>query len=158
MKRFLTIFILVAMMAGCRTGRDLQGSYTDSVRVVTVIVPRDSLVYLPADSSAIAALVFCDSMNRVVIEELCRVNGQMLIQSWLLKTDTLWMLAKVDSQRVALAWNERHTTIEKKEPIVVTKTITVTEKVKPAWMMALAYTGGASLLVWMLFLMIKLFK
>lgn len=154
MKKLQTITLMAfaaLLFAGCRTQQPVI-EYVDSVRVKERVVHRDSIVQVPADSAVFSALLECDSLNSVVMQELANKPGTETKIQYRYIRDTFRLSATVDSQRIYLAWKERHVTDTKRKTRVVTETITE----KPTWMIVMSWIGIALSAVALIIFLLKI--
>lgn len=71
------LFLILLLLAACRTTQTLQ---TDTVREVR-IVERDTLITIAPDSATVRALLDCDSTNQVILRRLETRNGTRIAAS-----------------------------------------------------------------------------
>lgn len=73
----LIAFVFMVSLSSCKD-RHLSTNTERAVDTVTIYkeTVRDSLVVVPADSSAIYALLDCDSLNNVYIKEISDLQGK----------------------------------------------------------------------------------
>lgn len=65
------LFLILLLLAACRTTQTLQTDTTREVR----IVERDTLITIAPDSATVRALLDCDSTNQVILRRLETRNG-----------------------------------------------------------------------------------
>jgi hypothetical protein len=137
MNRFLIILLFV-VLASCRPCKELS---TTIVENDTLIVFRDSLIVIPADSALFNAWFECDSFNRVVMSKLETIEGRKLKPVIQFRDNWLSASVKIDSEQVYIKWKEVHTSssIDQQEVKVQI------QKVYPKWLIILALTGVISL-------------
>jgi hypothetical protein len=157
MKSFLAwligFLIGYLLLSGCQMNRPTVVR-SDSVRTVISAVVHDSLVVIPADSSAITALFECDSLNQVIMREITVLKGTRLIPEVTFRNQVFRMTTRLDSLGVYLQWKQKHEVTQSS----VDRTITKVEQVvyKPPALKFLAWIGGASLLYLLVVTILKI--
>lgn len=136
MRKYLLILVCAAMLLSCRPCKEISTYNSD-----TLVFYRDSTIVIPADSVFISAYFDCDSTNKVVMSELEVLKGRKVIPLVQFRDHVLTVDCKVDSQKIYMNWKERYTSTEQ----VITNTIV--QKVKPKWLVLLAYAGSIALLL-----------
>lgn len=71
------LFLILLLLAACRTTQTLQTDTTREVR----IVERDTLITIAPDSATVRALLDCDSTNQVILRRLETRNGTRIAAS-----------------------------------------------------------------------------
>lgn len=71
------LFLILLLLAACRTTQTLQTDTTREVR----IVERDTLITIAPDSATVRALLDCDSTNQVILRRLETRNGTRMTAS-----------------------------------------------------------------------------
>ena len=71
------LFLILLLLAACRTTQTLQTDTTREVR----IVERDTLITIAPDSATVRALLDCDSTNQVILRRLETRNGTRITAS-----------------------------------------------------------------------------
>lgn len=152
-----TIFLVAVVVSfmlitGCRSNR-LQPQHKTETKIEYKTIVKDSIVKLPADSSAIKALYECDSLNNVILTEIKHYQGSNIeTESNHTRTQTGGLYVenrcKVDSSKVYLRWKENHVKETISDSVVHVKyeTIEVEKEVKRSpvpWMIG----GGLIILV-----------
>lgn len=138
MNRSFLILLMVLFM-GCKPCKEVSTLVYDTD---TMIIYHDSIVMLPADSSLVNALFQCDSLNNVVLSELETVKGRKIKPIVEFKDRWFKVIIPVDSEAVVLKWKEKHTSNIKEKEVIKTEIV----KVKPKWLVNLAWMGGLALL------------
>lgn len=140
MKRALLISLFVVLFLGCRPIRTTVTSNTDTD---TLIIVHDSIVIHPADSAFINAYFECDSLNRVVMNELEVIKGRKVKPVVEYKDQVLYVYVPVDPEFDTLRWIESHT---RSNSAINTNTIEQV-KVYPKWIIMLAVIGCMALVL-----------
>lgn len=140
MKRLLLILLTMALFLGCRPIRTTVTSNTDTD---TLIIVHDSIVVHPADSAFINAYFECDSLNRVVMNELEVIKGRKVKPVVEYKDQVLYVYVPVEPEFDTLRWIESHTRINS---AINTNTIEQV-KVYPKWLIILAVVGCMALVL-----------
>lgn len=140
MKRLLLILLTMALFLGCRPIRTTVTSNTDTD---TLIIVHDSIVVHPADSAFINAYFECDSLNRVVMNELEVIKGRKVKPVVEYKDQVLYVYVPVDPEFDTLRWIESHT---RSNSAINTNTIEQV-KVYPKWLIILAVVGCIALIL-----------
>jgi len=141
------ILSLLLILTGCASMRP-RLVQSDTVRVVTE-VPKDSIVFLPADSSVLKAWFECDSLNHVIMTGMETASGDKVTQSATFDSGVWIVKAHVDSLSIYLKWKERH------EKIKVTNTVEKVIVKKPAWLLWLAGIGTGAILILIILIILK---
>jgi len=104
MKHFLILFMLCVVSFGCRTGKP-PGTSISSAEIRERVVEKLVPYRLPADSAQFYALLACDSLNNVILQEVSEWKGKNMQSEFSLKenallyrvvekSDTIYILAK----------------------------------------------------------------
>ena len=116
MIRYLLIFFAFSLLlSSCATRERCARLYPPSsssqlnVQNDTIEKIKDSIIYVPADSASIKALIECDSLGNAYIKEITELkSGKNVKPSFKLKDNILIMDCKIDSLAVYFAWKEQH--------------------------------------------------
>lgn len=124
MKNILFVILIAFIATSCCTEKRCAKRYPpkiiDSVFTSTDTTnhTRDTTVYTPEYISLYRALIDCDSNHMATIKYYESIdNGKLVLEITQpdLKNNTIYLKCKVDSQAVALKWNEKHITKNKVE-------------------------------------------
>lgn len=102
MKRILSLIILVLTLlavTSCRTAKAPQVITKTNIVTNTVEV-HDTVAKTVPDSALLNALLRCDSLGNVYLDQLIQVSGRATTQSVTLKDNKLTVDCKVDSMAV----------------------------------------------------------
>lgn len=104
---------------------------------------RDTTVVVPADSSAIFALLECDSLGNVLLKELTTLQGQRVTQDLILRNNTLTVLAYADSVLVDLRYRLIYERKLQKAIQEFKASVKLEKKKPPAfWLKFLSWSGA----------------
>ena len=93
------LFLILLLLAACRTTQTLQTDTTREVR----IVERDTLITIAPDSATIRALLDCDSTNQVILRRLETRNGTRIAATAKTTESTGSLLLSVDCHEDSLS-------------------------------------------------------
>lgn len=137
MKKGLAIFLLVYILTGCGRKHLPQASVEKRDTSATVIkyldreIIKDSVVYLPADSSWLKALIECDSLGIARLFEIEEIkNGKRFFAPDVnLKSNNLLVKCRADSLGIYYLLKERYKDLfmndKQVQKEVITKTVSV---------------------------------
>ena len=106
MKNLVLIFVLSSLFASCVVTRKQREKICNECKTHTTEYVRDSIyikdtvVSVEPDSSAIEALLECDSLGRVKIVEMTSLQGKVVNLELALKNNRLKTKAKMDTIKV----------------------------------------------------------
>ncbi len=106
MKNLVLIFVLSSLFASCVVTRKQREKICNECKTHTTEYIRDSIyikdtvVSVEPDSSAIEALLECDSLGRVKIVEMSTLQGRVVNLELALKNNRLKTKAKMDTIKV----------------------------------------------------------
>lgn len=92
------LFLILLLLAACRTTQTLQTDTTREVR----IVERDTLITIAPDSATVRALLDCDSTNQVILRRLETRNGTRIAATAKTTESTGSLLLSVDCHEDSL--------------------------------------------------------
>ena len=114
MYRVILILLIIALLSGCISEKRCAERYPPAERSDiliqhdTVICVKDSLIFLPADSGWLKALLECQD-GKVVVKEILEVKpGKRIVPFLSLQNNVLTTGAKIDSSLIYFAWKETH--------------------------------------------------
>lgn len=136
--KFFPAILIALLFISCRPCKEFSSTIIEND---TLIIYRDSLIVIPADSALISAYFKCDSNNHVVMAELEELKGRKVVPVIHFKDNWLTVVAKVDSEAVYLRWKEQHTSTDKQETFVETK------RIYPKWLVTIAILGLVVLVI-----------
>lgn len=93
------LFLILLLLAACRTTQTLQTDTTREVR----IVERDTLITIAPDSATVRALLDCDSTNQVILRRLETRNGTRIAATAKTTESTGSLLLSVDCHEDSLS-------------------------------------------------------
>lgn len=93
------LFLILLLLAACRTTQTLQTDTTREVR----IVERDTLITIAPDSATVRALLDCDSTNQVILRRLETRNGTRIAATAKTTESTGSLLFSVDCHEDSLS-------------------------------------------------------
>lgn len=146
----LVAFILLIFLFACRPCKELTS--TTIIENDTLIIYRDSLIVIPADSSWFQAMLECDSANKVIIRELELHQGQRVNQTVTFKDKYIYITAEVDSEKVYVRWKELHTSNSSQGLEVKTEYV----KVYPKWLVITAFAGAMLFITVLVYIIVKI--
>jgi len=106
MRKLLIIVMIVFLMTGCRTPRQLPQS--DRVITITNTI-HDTVVKTKPDSAMIKAFLRCDSLGNVYVCNIESLQTSNKVKPTIeIRDNTITLKCKVDSQAVYIRWKETH--------------------------------------------------
>ena len=114
MNRIKLILLIAILLTGCISEKRCAERYPLAERSDiliqhdTVICVKDSLIFLPADSGWLKALLECQD-GKVVVKEILEVKpGKYVVPFLSLQNNVLTTGSKIDSSSIYFAWKETH--------------------------------------------------
>ena len=114
MNRIILILLIATLLSGCISEKRCAERYPVAERSDiliqhdTVICVKDSLIFLPADSGWLKALLECQD-GKVVVKEILEVKpGKRVVPFLSLQNNVLTTGAQIDSSTIYFAWKETH--------------------------------------------------
>lgn len=131
---WLVFMMMMVLFAGCASVQPVL-TQTDTVRVTEI--QRDTVIEVQPDEALIDAYLSCDSLNRVVLNQVIQQEGRIIELQYALNTitgDTVYQVLRVSAETPArfdsISWIERYTAENK----MVTETFVQKVKEPPWWM------------------------
>ncbi len=150
------VAMLVWMLQSCRTPQPIvQEKIVEVERVVT---KTDTIVATEPDSASIQALLICDSVGNVLVKELEEAQGKnVALQAQLKQTNkgtALVIDCKADSLQVLVdKYKEELSQVSDNKQVE-----TIEVKYIPSFVKWLAWTGAASILLAILWIVLKVYR
>lgn len=115
------LLFAVLLIGGCKTCHCL--SERVEVEKEVIITKHDSIITIETDSASALALLHCDSLNQVVMDELYTINGERISLSAKIKQlqgnmSALDIQCHEDSLQQRIEWLERQINEKSTETIV----------------------------------------
>ncbi len=156
MKYLIPILLLIS---SCSLERRLEKYCplcVQETKTETVIEYRDTTIEIPGETVTVVDSLYCDSLGNVVSkfgDILKDKNGKILSLETRLRNNVYYSSAKVDTVYRTIKGN----TITK-DRVVYKKGKDVKVKYIPSWVIFLAYVGGISLIIIILYLTFKIIQ
>jgi hypothetical protein len=107
MKKLILLSVLALMLASCRSVQPVQVERETTTITITETI-RDSIVYTRPDSASIRALLACDSLGNVYMQQIVELKaGQHVRPRTRIVDNVIVMHCDVDSMAVYISWKER---------------------------------------------------
>lgn len=112
------LLLAIAVLSGCKTFKCVPERI--EVEKEVIITKHDSIITTKADSASALALLHCDSLNQVVLDELYTANGERIKLSAKLKQlqgnmSALDIQCNEDSLQHRIEWLETQLSEKSKE-------------------------------------------
>ncbi|HMO63301.1 MAG TPA: hypothetical protein PKC39_14545 [Ferruginibacter sp.] len=163
MRLFFAILYTVSILS-CRAPKSISNAESDSTTHTAISstvaeIVKDSLIYIPADSAWLHALLECDSNGKVLLKKILgyEAGRQAAIPAVSIENNRLDVKNRVDSQAIYIAWKERHSSKDSVTVVTKTKTVTITKPVRyNTWYdNFFIYTGKLALIILVLYAVYK---
>ena len=136
MRKLVLYIILILCIVSCRT----QASYTLTDTVYIETIHRDTVISFAADSASMKALLLCDSMGNVLLQQIDFLQGNNItLQTRLLHNSPITTLM-VDCKQDSLQKEIELLTTKIKENRTEVRTIEVPKKMN-AWQAFIQVSG-----------------
>ena len=152
----ILVAVALGMLCSCRTHQPIvQEKIVEVERVVT---KTDTLIRTEPDSASIQALLICDSVGNVLVKELEEAQGKnVALQAQLKQTNkgtALVVDCKADSLQVLVdKYREELSQVSDNK-----QTETIEVKYIPSFVKWLAWVGGVSILLALLWVVLKVYR
>ena len=148
--------VLCLAMFGCKTPQPIVQTEVKEVLVERTIT--DTIVTIAPDSASIRALLICDSVGNVLVKELEEAQGKnVALQAQLKQTNkgtALVIDCKADSLQVLVdKYKEELSQVSDNKQVD-----TIEVKYIPSFVKWLAWIGAASILLAVLWVVLKVYK
>jgi hypothetical protein len=152
---------LGSMAASCCPCKNLASTSetktSDSVNVKTTITHKEKSFFTQADSAAIRAMVKCPESGIINLPEITKKSKNSTVKAGI-KNNVLYASCNCTSVEVKLKYQEKLTEIYRRH-INTSNAVKVIEIEKiPKWAIYLILAGVASILAWIIKLVIKIYK
>ena len=161
MKKLIIFAVIVtaALLQSCDGAKRIQRKLDKYCKLcpskdstVTVIQYRDTTITLPGETVEVIDSVYCDSLGNVYSIRLSEKQGQITRLETQLRNNRYKSKAVVDTVYKTIQGNTVY--VDRTQ----TKTITVKEKYIPGFTNFLAWAGGISLLLLLLYVLYRFIK
>jgi hypothetical protein len=153
------VIIAAALLQSCDGAKRIQNKLDKYCKLcpnkdstVTVIEYRDTTITLPGETVEVIDSVYCDSLGNVYSIRLSEREGKIATLETELRNNRYRSRAVVDTVYKTIKGNTVY--VDRTQ----TKTITVKEKHVPGFINFLAWAGGITLLILLLYLIYRFVK